>query len=94
MSCGAVSLFLCMVVMYFWFMIMQSWQGGLFVRPLRGFMIQTAEIYPQVSAGVEQETCHLVQTARPSMPEEEGLPAPDVLFALVTAPGDCLGLFI
>ena len=74
-------------------MMAQSWQGGLFVRPLRGFMLQTAEIYPQVSAGVEHVTCHLVQTARPSMPEEEGLPAPAVLVALVTAPGDCLGLF-
>ena len=64
--------FLCLVFMYFCFMMTQSWQGGLFVRPLRGFMLQTAEIYPQVSAGVEQVTCHLVQTARPSMPEEEG----------------------
>ena len=83
-----------MVLMCFCFIMAQSWQGGLFVRPLRGFMLQTAEIYPQVSAGVEQVTCPLVQTARPSFAEEKGLPAHAVLVALVNAPDDCLGLCI
>ena len=78
------------VVMCFCFIMAQSWHGarGLFLRPLRRFMLQTAEIYPQVSVGVEQVTCHLVQTARPSFAEEKGLPAHAVLVPLVNAPDE------